>query len=68
MWKQHLRMLYNVGTKDESGLDTVTSKMKERYPGNYIAVECFNPILGTWDARLIFNTDADETFFLLQNS
>jgi hypothetical protein len=40
--------------------------MQNRWPGNYIVEEFYNPKLVRFDFRLKFNSPKDETWFRLQ--
>lgn len=43
-----------------------TESYKRMYPGNYIINEYFDSQLGKFSSRLVFETPADKTIFLLR--
>lgn len=66
-WNRYLQMLCIVHTKDEKGILTITDRMQREYPGNYVIKESYNPRRGTWDAMIVFDSESDESFFILQH-
>jgi hypothetical protein len=54
------------GTMMEHHLIRATEQMKEKYPGNYIVEEYFDPQILEFSLRLKFETPEEETLFLLK--
>lgn len=50
----------------EENLKMLNERMQNRWPGNYIVEEFYNPKLVRFDFRLKFNSPKDETWFRLQ--
>lgn len=70
-YKQHLEKLrsHRVDCQtfySDDHLKNITVELKKYYPGNYRVEEHFNSKRGTWDLRLVFENDSDQTLFVLK--
>jgi hypothetical protein len=66
LYQQHVRMDRYEPIQSDADLFSITERMQEEFPGNYIVEECFRPDLVCWGPRLVFATDEDATMFLLK--
>lgn len=48
------------------GLEEALEMMQERYPGNYILIEKYNPIRGTFELAVKFNNPKEEMLWKMK--
>lgn len=63
-----LRNLYERLPKTEDGFKLMTKTIQEVYLGNYVVQECYRPDSMCWGPEIIFETEHDQTMFLLRYS
>lgn len=65
-YKLELDKLYRAYTKTETGLQNMTKRLQETYPGNYKVVECYVPEKYYWGPKLVFEDEQEEIMFMLR--
>ena len=72
-FKHRLQEIYRVYVRgfenfaDDEKLGKINEACQKEFPGNYHVVEAYMPNSFSWGVRLVFDTPADETWFMLQH-
>ena len=65
-YRKRLKEVYSRASKNDQFEGTMTQWMQEDYPGNYTVQEAYIPDRGCWGAKLVFESEQDETWFKLR--
>lgn len=65
-YKERLKQLYHTHIKSDAGFAVVASRLQEDYPGNYQVIEAYDPRIGYWAPKLVFESEQDEMWFKLR--